>query len=140
MHFQPKLKCYHQVTCAYKPPGLRKLYSIEAKYIDVQVKMDVLISQFPPMVISKDNDIRAGTEVVMYSFIVSKFPPNHQFKNRMIFKPGRKSLCSFVHGIKKFPPNLDFKITSKENDFQAGTDVTSNFTVALPALLAHVVI
>ena len=58
----------------------------------------------------------------------------------MIFKPGRKSLFSFVHGIKKFPPNLDFKITSKENDIQAGTDVTSNFTVVLPVLLERVVI
>ena len=97
------------------------------------------------MVISKESDIRAGTEVVIYSFIAcikvstkSFFSKTNQ--NRMIFKPGWKSLCNFIHGIKEFPPNLDFKITSKENDIQAGTDVTSNFTVVLPALLARLVI
>ena len=33
MHFQPKLKCYYQVTRAYKPSGRRKIYSIKSKFM-----------------------------------------------------------------------------------------------------------
>ena len=81
-------------------------------------------------------------DVIIYSFIVSKFLPDHYFKIKSKendIQAGTEVIInSFI--LSKFSPNLDFKITSKENDIQAGTDVTSNFTVALPALLARVVI
>ena len=52
-----------------------------------------MVLKFPPnldfKITSKENDIQAGTDVIIYSFIVSQFPKSHQ--KRMIFKVGRMS-------------------------------------------------